>query len=192
MPTVAEALRTQVRNIETQSGRSMGEWTRLIHERGLTKHGEIVGWLKSEHGMSHGNANRVALIARDPEAGAGRAAGGAPTSDDPAAVLYAGKKADLRPIHDRVMAIIAGFGPVEVAPKKGYVSLRRRKQFAMLQPAASHVDLGLILPGTPKMGRLEPGGSFNAMFSHRVRLASPEAIDGDVVAWLRSAFDAAG
>jgi len=192
MPTVAEALQTQVRNIETQSGRSMAEWTRLIQERGLTKHGEIVAWLKSKHGMSHGNANRVALIARDPAAGAGRAAGAASTSDDPAAELYAGKKADLRPIHDRVMAIIGGFGPVEVAPKKGYVSLRRRKQFAMLQPAASHVDLGLILPGTPPMGRLEAGGSFNAMFSHRVRLASPEAVDAEVVAWLRSAFDAAG
>jgi Domain of unknown function (DUF5655)/Domain of unknown function (DUF4287) len=192
MPTVAEALRTQVRNIETHSGRSMAEWTRLIQERGLTKHGEIVSWLKSKHGMSHGNANRVALIARDPDAGAGRAAGGAPISDDAAAALYAGKKADLRPIHDRVMAIIGGFGPVEVAPKKGYVSLRRRKQFAMLQPATSHVDLGLILPGTPPMGRLEAGGSFNAMFSHRVRLASPEAVDAEVVDWLRTAFEGAG
>jgi hypothetical protein len=62
----------------------------------------------------------------------------------------------------------------------------------MLQPAASHVDLGLILPGTPPMGRLEAGGSFNAMFSHRVRLTSPEAVDAEVVGWLRSAFDAAG
>ena len=192
MPVVEEALRTQVRNIEAQSGRSMAEWTRLIQERGLTKHGEIVAWLKSKHGMTHGNANRVALIARDPAAGAGRAAGATPTDDDPAAALYTGKKADLRPIHDRVMAIIAGLGPVEVSPKKGYLSLRRRKQFAMLQPAASHVDLGLILPGTPAMGRLEAGGSFNAMFGHRVRLASPEAVDAEVVAWLRVAFEAAG
>jgi hypothetical protein len=192
MPSVDEALQTQVRNIERQSGHSMAEWTALIRERGLTKHGEILAWLKAEHGMSHGNANRVALIARDPGAGGGRSAGAAAESEDPAAALYPGKKAGLRPIHDRVMDIIGSFGPIEVAPKKGYVSLRRRKQFAMLQPAAAHVDLGLILPGTPPAGRLEQGGSFNAMFSHRVRLRSPEDVDTEVVAWLRAAFDAAG
>ena len=72
------------------------------------------------------------------------------------------------------------------------MSLRRRKQFAMLQPAAAHVDLGLILPGVPTGGRLEPGGTFNAMFSHRVRLESVDAVDAEVEAWLRTAFDAAG
>jgi hypothetical protein len=112
---------------------------------------------------------------------------------DPLDAVYAGKKAALRPIHDRAMAVINGFGnDVEVALKRGYVSLRRRKQFAMLQPAASHVDLGLILPGVPTGGRLEPGGTFNAMFGHRVRLASVDAVDTELAGWLRTAYDAAG
>lgn len=75
MPSVEDALRTQIRNIEAQHGRSMSEWTALIAARGLTKHGEILAWLKSEHGMSHGNANRVALIARDAMAGGGTTGG---------------------------------------------------------------------------------------------------------------------
>ena len=73
------------------------------------------------------------------------------------------------------------------------MSLRRRKQFAMLQPAAIACRPGAHPAGHRRpMGRLEAGGSFNAMFSHRVRLASPEAVDAEVVAWLRAAFEAAG
>lgn len=205
---VDDALRTQVRNIEAQYGRSMGAWTDLIRSRGLTKHTEIIAWLKSEHGMTHGNANRVALIAReslgDVSAGSGASADGSAavggavaghpsTTDDPAAALYTGSRAGLRPIHEAVIAVIDGFGgDYDVAPKKGYVSLRRRKQFAMLQPASTRLDLGLILPGVPTGGRLEPGGTFNAMFSHRVRLDSVEAVDAELEGWLKTAFDAAG
>jgi hypothetical protein len=61
----------------------------------------------------------------------------------------------------------------------------------LLQPAATHVDLGLILPDEPPHGRLAAAGSFNAMFSHRVRLTSPEEVDAQVVGWLRAAYDAA-
>lgn len=192
MPSVEEALQAQIRNIEAKHGRSMAEWTELIRAKGLTKHAEILAWLKTDHGMSHGNANRVALVARAALEG-GTAAGADAGTDDPVAALYDGRKAALRPIHDRVMTFIGGLGDdVEVAPKKGYLSIRRRKQFAMLQPATAHVDLGLILPGVAPEGRLERGGSFNAMFSHRVRLASTEAVDAEVEGWIRAAYEAAG
>jgi hypothetical protein len=192
MTSVEEALQAQIRNIEARHGRSMAEWTELIRAQGLTKHAEILAWLKADHGMSHGNANRVALVARAAVEG-GAAAGAGAGSDDAVAALYDGKKAALRPIHDRVMAVIRALGgDVEVAPKKGYLSLRRRKQFAMLQPATAHVDLGIILPGVAPDGRLERGGSFNAMFSHRVRLASVEAVDAEVEEWIRAAYEAAG
>lgn len=187
MPSVEGALRTQIRNIEAASGRTMAAWTELIRATGLAKHGEILAWLKTDHGMSHGNANRVALEARAALEGGGGAA-----SDDPIAALYYGKKAALRPIHDRVMAFIGGLGSdIGVAPKKAYVSIRRRKQFAMLQPAAAHVALGLILPDVAPDGRLERSGSFNAMFSHRVRLASVKAVDREVEGWMRAAYDMA-
>ena len=63
MATVGEGLRTQLRNIETSTGRSIGEWVDLIRASGLAKHGEIVAWLKNEYGLSHGTANRLAITA---------------------------------------------------------------------------------------------------------------------------------
>ena len=63
MPDLDEATRTQIRNIETSTGRSMDDWVALVGASGRTKHGEIVAWLKSEHGLAHGNANLIALTA---------------------------------------------------------------------------------------------------------------------------------
>lgn len=190
MTTPEEGLKAQVRNIEATYGKSMGEWTELVRAGGKTRHGEIIAMLKSEHGMSHGNANRVALVVRDALAGqpSGEAA-----SADPLAGLYDGNKAALRPIHEALMARISTFGnDVEPAPKRGYVSIRRKKQFAMIQPAAARVDVGLILKDASPAGRLEPSGSFNAMFTHRVRVESPEAVDAELVGWLQRAYDDAG
>jgi len=171
MPTVEEGLRAQIRNIEATYGRPIESWIELIRASGLTKHNEVVAMLKTEHGMTHGAAHRVSLVAR----------------------LYEGKWAALLPIHERLMAVVSALGEdVEQAPKSGYVSLRRRKQFAMIQPAAARVDVGLILKDVPAGGRLERAGSFNPMFTHRVRVAAPDEVDDELAGWVQEAYDRAG
>ena len=96
----------------------------------------------------------------------------------------------LRPIYEALIASTSKFGTdVQVSPKKAYVSLRRSKQFAIIQPSTgTRVDIGLILPGTAPTDRLEVAGSFNAMMSHRIRLEQPSDIDKEVVGWLRQAY----
>jgi Domain of unknown function (DUF4287)/Domain of unknown function (DUF5655) len=184
MATVDEALQSQIRNIEKTYGRSIDEWIALIGATGLERHGQIVAWLKSEHGMAHGAANRVALVAL--------ASTAPPPPDDPVDALYAGRPAAVRAIHDRIWSVVSSLGDVEVAPKKGYLSLRRRTQFAMLKPAAHHVDLGLILPSEPVTKRLESAATFNALFTHRVRVASEAEVDDQLKAWIGAAYDRAG
>ena len=188
MTTPEEGLKAQVRNIEATYGKSMAEWTELVRVSGLSKHGDIIAILKRDHGMSHGNANRVALVVRD------ALAGGAPGAhDDAVATMYEGKKTALLPIHEALVARVCSFGDdVEASRKRAYVSLRRRKQFAMIQPGAGRVDVGLVLRDTDPTDRLEPSGSFNAMFTHRVRVDSLEAIDDELLGWLRRAYDTAG
>ena len=185
MGTVDVAVATFERNIAAQTGRAVEAWVETVQAQGLGKHGQVVAWLKAEHGLSHAHANHVAKQA---------SAAAAPRSaDDPVAHLFEGGKSELRPLYDRLAGELLAFGPdVELAPKTANVSVRRRRQFALVQPSTrTRLDLGLIL-ARPPAGRLEASGSFNAMFSHRVKLARPEHIDAELIAWAREAYDAAG
>ncbi len=193
MSTVDEGLEAQIRNIEQQYGKSLNVWIAIVKESGLTKHTDMVAMLKSQYGMSHGSAHRVALKAREADAVSIAKAAGA-SGRDPVAELYSGKKAGLKPLHDVLMTAITTFGDdIELAPKKGYMSLRRRKQFAMIQPTtATRIDLGLILKDVPATERLESAASFNALFTHRVRVNTINDVDAQVIAWLKQAYDLAG
>jgi Domain of unknown function (DUF4287)/Domain of unknown function (DUF5655) len=131
--SVEDGIAAQIRNIEARYGRPMSDWFAVIAASGLTKHTEVVAMLKSEHGLAHGAAHRISLLSRE-------AAAPAPPAD-PADALYTGKKAALRPLHDQLMTVIGAFGTdVDTVPKKGYLSLRRRKQFAMIQPSGAGPD----------------------------------------------------
>lgn len=177
-----------IANLEKNTGAKLSVWLERARAVGADKHGAVVKHLKTEHGLTHGFANLVAHKLKE------AAAGGPAAGDDLIAAQYGGKKADLRPIYDALAAAVALFGgDVELAPKKTYVSLRRKKQFGLIQPStATRVDVGINLKGVPAAGRLEASGSFNAMVSHRVRLTTPAEVDDALTAWLQAAYDAAG
>jgi hypothetical protein len=182
MATVDDALQSQARNIEQATGRSVDAWVALVKASGKERHAEIVAWLKSEHGFSHGNANRVALTAKR-----GSVAGG---GDELVDAMYAGPRAALRPFHDQVVELARGFGAdVELAAKQAYVSLRRKKQFGTVGPGpGGRLEIGLNLKDMEPSGRLEASGG---MCTHRVRLSSADELDADVVGWLREAYERA-
>lgn len=185
MAAADQARDTMRRNIQSLTGTSVAEWKTRIRKKGLERHGEIVRWLKAEHGITHGYANFIALEATH---------GNSANASDQVASLFRGPKAKLRPLYDQLTTMMAEFGPdVEIAPKKANVSMRRKRQFALLQPStADRLDVGLILKGVKPTSRLERSRSFNAMCTHRVRVASAEDVDDELKMWLKRAYDAAG
>ncbi len=183
MADLDKALETQLANIEKKTGKTIAELTRMVLESSLEKHGEMVALLKSDLGMGHGDANTLVHIAR------GNSTRGA-SGGDALSTLYTDKKAHLRPIHDRLLEIVQTFGDMEEAPKKTYVSYRRKRQFAMIGPATNtQVELGLNVKGLTATDRLEalPPGK---MCNYRVRIASPDEIDSEMIGWIRAAYDA--
>lgn len=184
MSTPEQARATQLRNIEAKTGQSLEALRAAIAGSGKVKHGEIRSWLMETYGLGHGDANGLAHAAL--------AEAAAPTPADALDEIYAGKKAHLRAVHEAVMAAIAPFGPFEIAPKKGYVALRRKKQFAMLGPkTADRAELGLNLKADIASDRIvaqKPGG----MCQFAVALTRAEDVDAEVLAALKQAFDAAG
>jgi predicted transport protein len=118
-------------------------------------------------------------------------------ADDPQLLIdqqYTGGKAALRPIYDRLAEAIKGFGDdVELSPMKAYVSVKRGKQFALLQPStATRFDVGIKLKGVAPHGRLEDSASFTTMVTHRVKVARLEDVDAELIDWLKQAYDSAG
>ena len=180
-----EMAAAMIANMKDKTGKTLEQWLDIAQMTGATKHGEVVKALKSDHGMTHGYANLVAHKLLKSDAGSRVASG-----EDLVGAQYSGAKAQLKPIYDAIARAVLTFGDdVELAPKKTYVSLRRSKQFALVQPSTrTRVDLGIKLKEEPVGGRLEASGSFNSMVSHRVRLERPEDVDDDVLAWLRKAY----
>ena len=178
-----------IANLKDKTGKTLPQWLRIVKASKLDKHGKIVAMLKADHGVTHGFANLIAHQARDSSAAGGAPAGG----DSLVEAQYAGPKAELRPIYDALVAAAQKLGKdVEISPKKSYVSLRRSKQFAIVQPSTkTRVDLGLNMKGEPATDRLEASGSFNQMVSHRVRLTKKADVDAQLKKWLKQAYQGA-
>jgi hypothetical protein len=185
---IDKAIATQLANIEKRTGKTLGQLTKIVTGSGLTRHGELVAMLKRDLGMGHGDANTLvhhALKSDGTSAAAAAGKGAADVLDD----IYTGPKAALRPIHDALMAAIDKFGPFEIAPKKGYVSLRGKKQFTMIGPATNtQVEIGLNMKGVKGTSRLieqKPGG----MCQYKVRVSDRKEVDKELLGWIRHAYD---
>lgn len=189
MSSADKALETQLKNIQTRTGKTLEELYAIIRKSGLAKHGEIRDMLKRDLGMGHGDANTLVhtyLKAESPGTGT------AEESGDVLDQIYSGPKATLRPIHDKVMEAVTKFGEFEIAPKKTYLSLRRKKQFAMIGPATNtRIEVGLNMKGVKGTDRLNelPAGQ---MCQYKVKLTDVKEVDKELIDWIRQAYDSAG
>jgi predicted transport protein len=174
-----------IAGLPEKTGKSLEQWLVILRSSKLSRHKEFMSLLKTQHGLTHGYANMIALQALESDSH---------TASDTDALVdgqYAGAKAALRPIYEAILTAVKKFGPdVDVSPKKAYVSLRRGKQFAIVQPStATRVDVGINLKDVDPAGRLEASGSFNAMISHRVRVSTLAQVDAELAGWLKKAYD---
>jgi len=187
------ALLTQLRNIQGKTGKTIAELQSAAVASGGAKTGERRSWLMAEYKLGYGDANTVSVLIGKPLPALDAPGATMPaTEGDPLDAIYTGPKAGLRPLHAAVMAVIEGFGAFEQAPKKTYISLRRKKQFAMLGPATKDsVEIGFNAKDLPVHARLKvlpPGG----MCQVTTRISRIDEVDKQLAGWLRQAFDAAG
>jgi hypothetical protein len=194
MADPAAATITQLKNIQARTGKTIAELHAALAVCGLAKHGERRSWLMERFKLGYGDANTVALFVGKPlpDLHGGVPPAASAPDGDPLAAIYTGAKAALRPLHEAVLAQVRAFGDFEVAPKKSYVSLRRKKQFAMVGPATKDsVEIGLNAKDLPVHARLKPQPP-GSMCNATTRITSAAEIDAQLQGWLRKAFDAAG
>lgn len=172
-----------IENLSKTTGKTLEQWIGIVKKENFEKHGEIIKFLKEKHGMTHGYANLVAHRAR------GSNAGSVENKDELIDRQYQGKE-QFKPLYEKLLSEILKFGKdIEVAPKNAYVSLRRNKQFATLQPATkTRFEIGINLKGQEPVGRLEAEKP-NSMCSHKIKVAGIGEIDHEVLGWIKQAYD---
>ena len=182
-----KATQTMIDNLFINTGKSLEQWIEIVNTENFAKHGETIKFLKEGFGLSYGFANLVAHKAK------GSDAGSADDQDELITKQYVGKEHFI-PVYQKLITEIEKFGnDYEIAPKNAYVSLRRKKQFALLQPATkTRFEIGIILKGQESQGKLEKINTANAMCSHKINVSDVNDIDGEVIDWLKKAYENAG
>ena len=176
--------------IKAKTGKSPKDFLSLAKAKGLlapgVKAGQIVAWLKEDFQLGHGHA--MALVAAFKSATLPKV--GAEEKIDS---HFSGQKAKWRKPWDSLLRKLHTFGKdVTIAPTDSYLSLLRNgKKFGVVQIAVEGMSVGIKLKGKPANGRLEASGKWNAMVTHRVRIADPKEIDAELHKWLRQGYDKA-
>lgn len=173
--------------IKAKTGKGPDEFRALAQAKGLVgpdvKAGAVIAWLKQDFDLGHGHAMAIVSVLKGGD--------GPPAADgERIDKLFAGGKAAWRSIYDGLLERARGFGAdVGVSPASSYVSLvRGAKKFAILQPAAGHLDIGVKRKGAPPTDRFAPAGAWNSMVTHRVRISDPAEIDAELLDWLRLGY----
>jgi hypothetical protein len=191
MADEAKAMATMIANIEKQTGKSFAQLATVVTSSTLTKHAELRTMMMEQFGLGHGQANTVVHLALKSD-GTSAAAAAGQSADDVLDAIYAGKKAALRPIHDAVLSVLTTLGDYEAAPKKDYISYRRKKQFLMAGPkTATAVELGFggkALSGDARLKEMPP----NSMCKFTTRVTSPAEVDATVRQWITDSYHEAG
>ena len=173
--------------LKERTNRTLDEWVRIVKKSGPPTQKERIAWLKQAHGITTNYALWIAKCAD----GTGGAAAYDPDAMEEA--MFAGKKAGLRPIYDRMLALAFELGKdVRVSPCKTIVPFYRKHVFAQVKPTtAMRVDLGFAFKDMPPTGKLISTGGFEKgdRITHRIPVGSAAEIDKEVGKWLKQAYE---
>ena len=189
MNSIDKAFETQLANIQKKTNKTLDELFALIKSSGFEKHGEIRDFLKNTLNLGFGDANTLAHEFKKSQEPPAESSGAITNKVDE---IYSGSRENLRPLHDAVMKAIISLGDFEISPKKTYLSLRRKKQFAMVGPSTKgRLEIGINMkdvPATERLVELPPGG----MCQYKVWLTDETDVNNELLGWIKIAFDQAG
>jgi hypothetical protein len=174
--------------IKEKTGLGPRDFVALARKKGFatatTRATEIVNWLAADYGLGRGHAMAIVAVLKAAERG------GKTTDDERIDKLFSAGKAKWR---GSAQTLIGKIGKdIGTAPTDSYLGLTRDgRKFAILQPAAAHLDIGIKRKGTPPTGRFAEAGRWHGMVTHRVRVSDAQEIDGEVVKWLKAAYSEA-
>ena len=185
---MGDVMDAAVANLKERTGRSLDEWVQVVMESGIDPHDlkAVRRWLKDEHGAMVNTRWHVA------EATAKAAGWKRPSVEAFIDQQFAGSKQGMRPLLDRLRAVIEDLGDdVAVQGRGGYTPFVRARQFAAVSATRSRLDVGLRYTDPPDSDLLVPSKG-PGMGTHKLTLERPEQISEQVEELLEVAYQQNG
>ena len=186
-------VQSSLRNLLERTGKSAAEWAAIVRKHGPPGEKARREWLKTAHGFTTNYASWIAEMS----------VGKGQDHTDPDAYLasaekyvedmFAGKRAALRPLYDRLLKLgLAAGKDAKACPCRTIVPLYRHHVFAQIKPATnSRIDMGFALRDRKATGRLVDTGGFakRNRITHSIPITSAGDIDQEITRWLKTAYD---
>jgi len=172
--------------IELSANTTFESITKLVDGSKLVKHSKIRSFLSEELGLTYGDANTLTHYVLKSD-GVSLAEG--KSHDQIVSEIYCDKKSDLLPIHEAIMNQVELFGDFEIIPKKGYLSLKQKRQFMMIGPKSStRIEIGINLKDLINNDRFIPQQK-GSMCQYIVKVSDISEVNNELMDVLRKAFD---
>lgn len=182
--TSGEIEKEFIDNLKIQSGKSLPEWMKHVGASGITKRNDLIKWLKEKNGFGHMNASLLAGIYLN---------NGKPVygnTDDLLDNQFA-KAADMRPLYELFIAFAKKHFPnSSVLPKKTYVSILEKREFAAINIKPKELRIGFDLGDRAfdeRVGKSKLSGPMPRI-SHMLVLMNKGELDGDLVELLKASY----
>lgn len=177
-----------IRNLQSRTGKNLGQWVRLAKRSRLTESKGLRKWLKTEHGLGGTTCSIIA------DATLRKPGDVPPTESEMLDTQFKGDKAALRAVYERLVRAVKKLGiDVRVGVRKTQTTFARKHTFAIAKaPTRTRIDLGLRLPGTRPTKRLQSTTAFSDNATHCVALTAPRDVDDQLGKWLKAAYVARG
>jgi predicted transport protein len=159
--------------LKSVTGKDLKTWLSAIRESGFEKRNDIIKWLKEQHNFGHMNATLLMGIFAN---------GGKPVYASGQNLLdnQFEKCPDMRPLFDQLQAAIVSWdSSVSFIPKKTYVSITKKREFAAINVKKGELRLGLDLGEIPFDSALEKSKLTGPMarISHMVVINNSSAVN---------------
>ncbi len=183
-----------VAELKPKTGRSLEEWLTFVKKSGPKDEKSQREWLKAEHGLGTNAAGWIAERAEGKGGELSDSEAYLAAAEGYVEAMFAGGKAGLRPLYDRLLKLGLGIAKdVKACPCQTIVPLYRNHVFAQIKPTTrTRIDMGFALGGRKAEGRLIDTGGFakKDRITHRIPISSEADIDKEVESWLKIAYDA--
>lgn len=173
-----------IENLKSTTGKDLSNWLNEIKASGIEKRNDIINLLKNEYNFGHMNASLLSGIYTN---------GGKPvygSTDDLLENQFA-KAETMRPLYDEFIKFVTdAFPESTVLPKKTYISILEKREFAAINIKKTELRVGFDLGDRPFDENVTKSKLTGPMprISHQIVLIDESQLNGDVVKLLQDSY----